>query len=268
MKSHGVEKGKRMQPAYGELLNLEMFRVFLIGICIIAGCTGMTVYLWVALSRSRKINRVIIKNVNETIVIYNRQDKPCYINTAFECDNIQNFLQDIEEAIHASGLIPGDFRESSLNKETSSMYEGEIKPSSENDATFTWKMRTIMRKNKYLERILVFNDITRYKKFLDQLDHKNRQLKDALEAQRKYAEVARSLAAEKERERIMGLVNAIAGDYLEQLRQSIQTMRAYADGNDPKDISVFEAENKRMIQITRETIVKMRNTVKALHVSA
>ncbi|MBP7177273.1 MAG: hypothetical protein KBA53_13790 [Thermoclostridium sp.] len=258
-----------MQPAYGELLNMEMFRFLLIGISIIAGCTSAIVYLWGALSRSRKINRAIIMNVNETIVIYNGKDKPCYINTAFECNNIQKFLQETELAIHASGLIPRDFRETSLNEDALSLYEGEIELSSESDyLTLTWKMRTIMRKNKYLGRILVFNDITKYQKLLDQLDHKNKQLKEALEAQRKYAEIARNLAAEKERERIMVLVNTIAGDYLEQLRRSIQTMKAYANESNLKDESVFEAENDRMIQITRETIGKIRGTVKALHVSS
>ena len=73
---------------------------------------------------------------------------------------------------------------------------------------------------------------------------------------------------EKERERIMVLVNTIAGDYLEQLRRSIQTMKAYANESNLKDESVFEAENDRMIQITRETIGKIRGTVKALHVSS
>ncbi len=124
------------------------------------------------------------------------------------------------------------------------------------------------KKSKYMGCIYVFNDITQYKKLLEQLDQKNRQLKEALEIQRKYARVARNLAAEKERERIMELVNTIAGDYLEQLQQSIKTMEKYATSNDPNNSLVFDAENSRMIQITRETIGEIRKTVRALHVSA
>lgn len=256
-----------MLPAYGELLNISMFWYLIIGICIIASCVCAIVYLWCALSESRRITHDIIGNVNETTVIYDRQDKPCFININTNRDNILEFLQTIDAAINKSGCIPENLRESSLHENALSCYEGEIKPFPDNDSVFLWKMCPVIRKNKYLGRIYVFNDITEYKKLLEQLDQKNKQLKEALEAQRKYAEVAKQLAAEKERERIMGLVNAIAGDYLEQLRLSIKTMEKYATGNSQEDSPVFEAENDRMIRITRETIGEIRKTVQALHAS-
>ncbi len=257
-----------MQPAYGDLLNLNIFWYFIIGICIIASSTGLIVYLWCTLSEDRHIIHDIIVSVNETTVIYNKQGKPCFVNINSERDNILEFLQNIEIAINQSGCIPENLKESCLHESTPTTYEGEIKPFAEDDSVFVWKMCPIVKKSKYMGCIYVFNDITQYKKLLEQLDQKNRQLKEALEIQRKYARVARNLAAEKERERIMELVNTIAGDYLEQLQQSIKTMEKYATSNDPNNSLVFDAENSRMIQITRETIGEIRKTVRALHVSA
>lgn len=257
-----------MQPAYGELLNMGMFWYYIIGVCIIASSTCVIVYLWCALSENRHIIHDIIEHVNETTVIFDRQDKPCYVNINLNRNNTQELLQSIEAAINQSGCIPENLQESCLCENAMISYEGEIQPFAENDSVFAWKMCPVIRKNKYLGRIFVFSDITQYRKLLEQLDQKNRQLKEALEAQRKYAGVARNLAAEKERERIMGVVNTIAGDYLEQLKQSIQTMKKYAAGNSQKDISVFEAENDRMIRITRETIGEIRSAVRALHGSA
>lgn len=257
-----------MQPSYGELMNMGMFWYYIIGICIIASSTCFVIYLWCALSRDRHITRDIIENVNETTVVYNRQNLPCYINITIDRSNITEFLHIIDEMIDKSGLIPEDFRKKCLVEKTLIIYEGEIKPFSKDDTVFSWKMCPVVRKNKYMGRIFVFNDITQYKKLYEQLDDQNQQLKDALEAQRKYAQIARRLAAEEERERIMGLVNETARDYLEHLNESIMRMNKYAVGSTQEDISMYDAENDNMIRITRETIDEIRSTVKVLNISA
>jgi hypothetical protein len=254
-----------MQPAYGGLVNMAIFWYYMTGICVIAASTAAVVYLWWALSKGRHITRDILENVNENTVIYDRNDNPCYINITNERSNIKDFLQSIDTEISRSGIIPENFRESCLHKNPPSTYEGEIKPFPGNDSVYSWKMCTVVRKKKYCGRIFVFNDITEYKKLHEQLGHQNRQLREALDAQRRYAEVVKRLGAETERERIMGIVNKIAAEYLEQLKESIGIMEKYAAGSTAEHVYVFEAENDRMIHITRETISKIRNTVKVLH---
>jgi len=254
-----------MQNTYGGLVNTTMFWYYMTGICVIAASTTAVMHLWWALSRGRHIIRDIFENVNETTVIYDRNDKPCYINITYERSNIKDFLQSIDEQINSSGILPENFRESCLNENSSSLYEGEIKPFPDNDSIYSWKMCPVIRNKRYFGRIFVFNDITEYKKLHEQLGRQNRQLKEALDAQRRYAEVVNRLGAETERERIMGLVNASAAEYLEQLKESVRAMEKYAAGSTAEHVAVFEAENDRMINITRETISKIRNTVKALH---
>ncbi len=256
-----------MQPSYGELMNMSMFWYYIIGICFIIASTCAVIYLWYALSRDRQITRDIIGNVNETTVVFDSQEKPCYISIAADRGNIIRFLHRIDEMIDKSGLIPENFRETCLDENTLNIFEGEIIPYSQDNTVFSWKMCPIVRKKKYMGRIFVFNDITQYKKLYEQLDNQNQQLKAALEAQRQYARIARRLAAEEEHERIMGIVNGIARDYLKQLNKSIKTMEKYSAGNAQEDMSVFETENDRMIRITRETIDEIRRTVKVLHVS-
>jgi|GEM_PF-3931913 nitrate reductase NapAB chaperone NapD len=254
-----------MQPVYDGLVDIGMFWCYMTGICIIAASTGTIEYLWWALSKGRHITRDIFENVNETTVIYDRNDRPCYVNITYERSSINDFLQSIDEEINRSGILPENFKESCPGENALSLYEGEIKPFAENDSIYSWKMCPVVRNKKYFGRIFVFNDITEYKKLLEQLDNQNRQLKEALDAQRRYAGVVKRLGAEIERERIMGLVNGIAAEYLEQLKESIRTMEKYAAGNTAKLVCVFEAENNRMINITRETISRIRNTVKSLH---
>ncbi len=256
-----------MLPSYSELMNLDMFRYYAIGICIITAITCVVIYLWWALTGARQMSRDIIDNVNETTVIYDRHDNLCYINTTFDRRNIMKFLKGIDEKIDKSGLIPENSKKNCLNESTVSIYEGEIKPFTENDSIFSWKMCPIVRKHKYSGRIFVFNEITEYKNLLEQLDHKNRQLKDTLEMQRNYVQVAGKLVVEEERERIMRLLYKVAGEYLGQLQDSIERMKKYSAGSTQDDKMGFAAENDRMIGITRETIAGIRKTVKVLHVS-
>lgn len=79
--------------------------------------------------------------------------------------------------------------------------------------------------------------------------------------------MVKKLSIEEERERIILLINSIAQNYLEQLNGRIATMEACIAGGTQSDIAAYEQESDQMIQITRETIATVRNTVKELHVA-
>ncbi len=256
-----------MLPSYSELVNMDMLRYYVLGICTITAIACAIIYLWWALSGERHTTRDIIENANETTVIYDKHDNLCYINTTFDRRNIMKFLNGIDEKINRSGQIPADLKKRCLEEDAVTLYEGEIKPFAEDDSIFSWKMCPVIRKHKYAGRIYVFNEITEYKNLLELLDQKNRQLKDTLEMQRSYAKVAGKLIVEEERERIMELLYKVAGEYLQQLQDSISRMKNYSAESAPEDRIEFEAENDRMIGITRETIAGIRKTVKVLHVS-
>ncbi len=128
-------------------------------------------------------------------------------------------------------------------------------------------MCPIVRNRQYHGRIYVFNDITQYAKLQEQLNNQNRQLKEALEAQRKYTEITQKLSTEEERERIMVIIDRVAKEYLEQLNDSIERMEVNSHQDSDENLAVYEAENEKMIQLTRDTIGKVRSTVKELHVT-
>lgn len=254
-----------MQAAYIGIPYMNVLLYYWMGISILMLIIGAAVHIWSILFRSSQITRDIIGNVNETIVVYDKKDRPCFVNINYQHADTFEFQKRTSEAIDKSGRITNNFKESGWDEDDFRYFEGEIVPFPDNDTVLSWRMCPIIRNNKYMGRIFVFNDITQQKKLLEQLDHKNRQLKEALEEQRKYAEISKKLVAEEERERIMNLVNRIAGDYLEQLNECIIRMRKYAVGREHEDQAGFEAENEKMIRITRESISEIRNTVKALY---
>lgn len=126
-------------------------------------------------------------------------------------------------------------------------------------------MRPVLRNMRYFGCIYVFSDITQYTKLHEQIEKQNIELKDAYEKQRQYVEVAKKLSVEEERERIMCIVNDISAAYRKQLDESIKKMELYVAGTEPEDIIAYETENGRMIQVTRDTIAKIRSTVRELH---
>lgn len=254
-----------MEQTYGGLVSMGFFWTYLIGIIVVTAGVCFVICLWWSRSKDKHITRDIIENVNETIVIYDAQDKPCYVNLTLDRSNTDELLQSIDREINHSGIIPEDIRERCLDEEQVNLYEGEIKPYANIDSVFAWKMRPVVRNKKYFGRIFVLNDITQYVKLHKQLDRQNKQLQEALEEQRKFAAITKKLVTEEERDRIMGIVNRIAQDYLEQLNLSIEKMERYAYSNSKRDAAVYEEENNRMIQITRDTISKIRDTVKVLH---
>ena len=221
---------------------------------------GIIVCLWWLLSQKKKVTRDIVENVDETIVIFDKQDRPCYINLTAERSKTEEFLQSINREIIQSGNIPKEL-------EPNTIYEGKMEPYVNDDTVLSWKMSSIIRDHKYYGRIFVFHDITVYAKLMKRMELQNMQLKDALEAQKEYTLVTAKLRVEEERERIMLLIDGIARDYLAQLNEGISDLEECTNSGLINDKATYESKSDEMIQITRDAIAKVRKTVKELRVS-
>ncbi len=242
----------------------SVFTYFII-IAVVTALSSFIVLFWWLRSKDRHITRDIIENVNETIVIFDRQGDPSYVNIVPDRDNNDEFLNSIEKEILHSGVLPLDYTIRCLQDNGSTVYEGVLKPYKAYDSVYSWKMRPVLRNMRYFGCIYVFSDITQYTKLHEQIEKQNIELKDAYEKQRQYVEVAKKLSVEEERERIMCIVNDISAAYRKQLDESIKKMELYVAGTEPEDIIAYETENGRMIQVTRDTIAKIRSTVRELH---
>lgn len=246
---------------------MDSLTLYAVSFCAIVATISAVSCLWWAFSQKRKTARDIIENVNETIVIFDSYDKPCYINITIKQDGMDesDFLKSLENEINRSGRIPEDLNTACLDAKEPIILEGEIKPRVCFGLTLSWKMCPVVCNGRYMGRIYVFNDITQYVTLQEQLDEQNKQLKAALEDQRRYAAISQKLSSEEERERIMGIINLMAKEYLGQLYKSIAVMENNAFSDPIIALKKYEAENEKMIQLTRETIREVRQTVKELH---
>lgn len=214
---------------------------------------------------NRYITLNIIENIDETVIIYDKQNRQCYLHIGTDFIHYPEFITKIEKEIKACRNIPENFNILCTEKNDMQIFEGKIKLFLNKMMCFNFKISPIFRKGKYLGKILVVNDMTKYSELLEQLNNKNSQLKEALEHQREYVQVARRLVSEEERSRIMGIVNGIAGEYLQNLKKSIERLEGCKSTGDVNGDREFIEENDKMIQKTREIINEIRDTVKLLH---
>ena len=86
----------------------SVFTYFII-IAVVTALSSFIVLFWWLRSKDRHITRDIIENVNETIVIFDRQGDPSYVNIVPDRDNNDEFLNSIEKEILHSGVLPLDY---------------------------------------------------------------------------------------------------------------------------------------------------------------
>lgn len=215
--------------------------------------------------KNRFITLNTIENTDETVIIYNKRERQCYVHTNPDYEKTPGFIKEIEEAVKESQYNGNHIRNMYPAQSESALTEYEIHLYQDKSRYFKCKVSPIIRNDKYLGKILVANDITQYNELIDQLNHKNVQLKKALDAQREHVQVMKKLTIEEERARIMELVNSIAGQYLQNLKGGVERLMLLVEKDDIYSERDFKEENDKMIRDTRKTIEQIRSTVKALN---
>lgn len=207
----------------------------------------------------------IMSGIGESVIIIDNQGKIVFFHNGFDDIDISERIEEIDSIIiEKSGIEEYDMH---IGKTDPEVYcHGEIELMEHKRVKLHYILSFLYFKEKYMGRIVVLRDITEYTSLLEELNKKNILLKEAVERQKEYVKAAHRLSSEEERSRILETVNAIAGEFLKNVKQRVYKLETevLAEGAAMKDW--IRLENDQMLELTKKTIAEVRQTVKRLHI--
>ncbi|MDD4495707.1 MAG: hypothetical protein PHV32_15445 [Eubacteriales bacterium] len=205
----------------------------------------------------------IINSKDEELIILDRNDNTSYINNCIKGLEISNCTEEIKAMIKAQGNLP-DLRGSRESTGGNTIIEGDIDFHTDKIHYLHYSITPFFNRKKFIGRIIVLRDITPIKELLEVLNEKNDLLNKAYEAQRENLRVTGKLAIEKERSRILNMVNSIAGGYLITIRSRVAILEQLNE-EDAHFKDFVERENSVLLEITRDTTEKVRTAVRQMY---
>lgn len=206
----------------------------------------------------------IMEGIDETVVIFDKLGQPAYIHNGFQSVDLSGHLEEIDGLIKRNSHQPEcTYNNGCIENETGS--EGEITLKQKTVVQLHYKLSALYFNKEYMGKIIVLRDITSYTSLLEELNEKNRLLKEAFDKQKEYVKVARRLIGEEERAKILHMVNRTAGEFLKKVKIQVDSLEASALADGALVKERVKAENEELLALTIKAIGEVRQAVKKLH---
>ncbi|TYQ15233.1 UNVERIFIED_CONTAM: signal transduction histidine kinase [Acetivibrio alkalicellulosi] len=214
--------------------------------------------------------RKIVHNLNESIVVVDSLNRIDSFNQSFLntfCgtdeikiyDNINKFVKNLKSNVmltpEAEKLIYAIKHEQSISE------SGEINIISPEKRSFRVNIQPLFgKKQEFLGRIILFNDITEYKKLLEELNEKNTELTAMNEQLSEYASTVEELSIIKERNRFARDVHDTLGHSMTLLISLLEVSSITCK----KDVNETEKKLSEALNVAREGLKELRRSIKGL----
>lgn len=214
--------------------------------------------------------RKIVDNMKEAVIVIDNSNRIVNFNDSFSKtfikegqlrinDDIARFVDllkaDIEEDSDTEKFVFAVYNLNIVN------FSGELSLQNSGGKTFAVNIQAIYGKNKeLLGRIISYNDISEYKKLLEQLNDQNHELTAVNDQLKEYAATVEELAIEKER-------NRFARDIHDTLGHSMTLLIALMEVGSitcRKDPAKTEEKLAEAIKIARDGLKELRRSISGL----
>jgi signal transduction histidine kinase len=214
--------------------------------------------------------RKIVDNMKEAIVVVDNFNKIINFNAAFTdtfpgCSSIMNnddiniFIKILEERLKKDIDSLGTL--DSIVKPEVISYYGELTLFKPSFKTYSVTIQPVFRRNKeVLGRVISFNDVTEYKRLLDELSEKNYELSAMNEQLKEYAATVEELAIAKERNRFARDIHDTLGHTMTLLIALLEVSSITCK----KDLEKTEEKLHEAIDVAREGLKEVRRSISGL----
>lgn len=213
----------------------------------------------------------IVSNLNESIIVVDSFNKIDSFNESFlktfSLSEKINIYDDVEKFTHylKTNCSPTADTKRIINtindeKSTNSEY-GEIDMLLPEKKSFRVSIQPLFgKKQDFLGRIILFNDITEYKELLDEVKDKNAELTAMNQQLSEYAATVEELSIERERNRFARDVHDTLGHSMTLLISLLEVCNITCK----KDAEKTEEKIAQALKVAREGIKELRRSVKGL----